>query len=209
MKFEDLIYKKCDLEHNDSISTYKNWGAQQNYKAFEVFYNFLNEVRPKRILEIGTSLGGFTQFLKYSCDRLGLDTHILTLDIQSLNWYNEITEMGIDLRIENIFLNNYEDIPQEYKDFIQSEGTTVVLCDGGNKKKEFNLLSKFLKRGDYIMGHDYAYNHQIFTERIYKKIWNWHELSERDIAQSCFENELIDYKRETFDSVVWVSKMKY
>jgi hypothetical protein len=209
MEFEDFIGKKCDLENNDSITTYKNWGAQQNYRAFEVFHNFLKEVKPKRILEIGTSLGGFTQFLKFTSDKLGLDTHILSLDITRLNWYDEITDMGIDLRIENIFMNDYQDIPQEYKDFIQGEGLTVVLCDGGDKKREFRLLSKFLKRGDLILAHDYAYNNQIFNERVYKKIWNWHEISESDIFDACKENELVDYNRETFESVVWICKKKY
>ena len=52
MEYEDKVYKKSNLEHNDSISTYDGWGAQQNPNAFEVFYNFLNEIKPLRILEI-------------------------------------------------------------------------------------------------------------------------------------------------------------
>ena len=66
MIYEDNVTKKCDLENNDSLSIYNNWAAQQNYKAFEIFYNFIRDVKPKRILEIGTSLGGFTSFLKYA-----------------------------------------------------------------------------------------------------------------------------------------------
>ena len=69
MEYEDKVYKKSNLEHNDSISTYDCWGAQQNPNAFEVFYNFLNEIKPLRILEIGTSLGGFTSFLNYATKR--------------------------------------------------------------------------------------------------------------------------------------------
>ena len=38
--------------------------CQQNHNVFEVFYNFLNETKPKQILEIGTALGGFTSFLQ-------------------------------------------------------------------------------------------------------------------------------------------------
>jgi hypothetical protein len=209
MEFEDKIFKKCNLEANDSISTYNGWGAQQNYNAFEVFYNFIKETKPKRILEIGTSNGGFTQFLKYACDRLELDTHILSLDIYEKSWYKAISESGVDLRIENIFLNNYEDVPQEYKDFIQQEGVTIILCDGGDKVREFNLLSKFLKSGDFILGHDYAFNREIFEQKIFKKVWNWHELSESDINDCSLENNLVDYNREVFESVVWICKKKY
>jgi hypothetical protein len=208
MDFKNEITKKCSLEHNDSISTYKGWGAQQNYNAFEVFYNFMKEVKPKRILEIGTSIGGFTQFLQYSLNELNLNSKILSLDIHRLKWYDEIINMGVDVRIENIFLDNFRDIPQEYKDFINEEGTTVILCDGGDKIREFNLLSNFMKKGDYILAHDYAYDKELFEKEINKKVWNWHEISETDIKEACERNNLTDFNRETFQSVVWVCKTK-
>ncbi|MDA8901331.1 hypothetical protein N9I92_00670 [bacterium] len=208
MDFKNEITKKCSLEHNDSISTYRGWGAQQNYNTFEVFYNFMKEVKPKRILEIGTSLGGLTQFLQYSSDELKLNTKILSLDIHEHSWYDDIIKMGVDLRIENIFKDGFNDIPQEYKDFINGEGITVILCDGGDKIREFNLLSNFIKKGDYILAHDYAYDKELFEREINQKIWNWHEISESDIKDSCEKNNLINYERETFQSVVWVCKIK-
>ena len=56
MIYVDNITKKSNLEENDSLCVYKNeWAAQQNFKAFETFFYFLKEVKPKRILEIGTS----------------------------------------------------------------------------------------------------------------------------------------------------------
>jgi cephalosporin hydroxylase len=208
MEFEDKIYKKCNLEHNDSISTYNGWAAQQNYNAFEVFHNFIRDVRPSKILEVGTSNGGFTQFLNYTCKRLGLDTHIISLDIHEKSWYNDLRDSGIDLRIKNVFHDQYQDIDDEYKEFIQSEGTCIVLCDGGDKMREFNLLSKFLKTGDFILGHDYAYDRDMFLNDINLKVWNWHELSESDISEACETNNLIDYNRDIFQSVVWVCKIK-
>ena len=57
---EENITRRSDLEQNDSLSAYLGDTAQQNPNAFKVFYNFISEVKPKRILEIGTSLGGFT-----------------------------------------------------------------------------------------------------------------------------------------------------
>ena len=89
MEYEDKVYKKSNLEHNDSISTYDGWGAQQNPNAFEVFYNFLNEIKPLRILEIGTSLGGFTSFLNYATKRLNIPCNILSYDIHFKDWYND------------------------------------------------------------------------------------------------------------------------
>lgn len=208
MIYEDNVTKKCDLEKNDSLSIYNNWAAQQNYKAFEIFYNFIRDVKPKRILEIGTSLGGFTSFLKYACNQLGIECDILTFDIYEKSWYNELSKMGIDVRIENIFSNEYQTLSQEVIDFIRLEGTTIVLCDGGDKVREFNILSDYLKKGDFILGHDYAVNKDTFEESINKKIWNWHELSESDIKNACDRNLLEDYNRTTFESVVWVCKIK-
>ena len=208
MNFENKIYKKCNLEHNDSISTYTGWAAQQNWKAFEIFWNFISEVKPRRILEIGTSLGGFTQFLDYCCKSMGLETDIISLDIHKHSWYSDIINENLDIRIENIFLENYQDIPQSYKDFIQNDGITIVLCDGGDKIREFNLLSKFIKSGDFILGHDYAVDRKTFDDLIDRKVWNWYELSESDILDCVEKNNLESYKPEVFSQAVWVCKIK-
>jgi hypothetical protein len=209
MIYIDKITKRSDLENNESLTTYDGeWEAQQNYKAFETFFYFLKEVRPTRILEVGTSKGGFTYFLNESCKVLNLDCHILSLDINEYPWYPKMIESGIDLRIENVFDENYTEVKDYIKDFISSEGTTVVLCDGGNKQKEIEVLSNYLKDGDFILGHDYAYDKETFTEKINGKIWNWLELTESDIKDTCLKNNLVDYRRELFESVVWVCKMK-
>jgi hypothetical protein len=209
MIYIDKITKKSNLVENESISTYDHkWSAQQNYKAFETFFYFLKEVRPKKILEIGTSIGGFISFLNHSCKILELDCHIISLDINSYPYYDELISDGIDLRIENVFSPNYDSVSEYIIDFIKSEGTTIVLCDGGDKKKEFNILSDYLKVGDFILGHDYCVNQEYFEENINKKIWNWLELTESDIQESCKRNNLVDYRQDIFQNVVWVCKMK-
>ena len=40
-------------------TTYKGLIAQQHISAFGIFLDFLTEIKPKRILEIGTGGGGF------------------------------------------------------------------------------------------------------------------------------------------------------
>jgi cephalosporin hydroxylase len=51
---------------------YKGYTAQQHYDAFDVFKPFISEIKPKRILEIGTAGGGFTLFLRDTLDEIGL-----------------------------------------------------------------------------------------------------------------------------------------
>jgi hypothetical protein len=209
MIYIDKITKKNNLKDNDSLTTYNiKWDAQQNYKAFETFFYFLKEVRPKRILEIGTAKGGFTYFLNESCHNLNLDCHIISLDINEYPWFDEIKKSGVDLRIENVFSENYEDVSDYIKEFISSEGITIVLCDGNDKKKEFELLSKYLKVGDFILAHDYSFDKEYFEKNINGEIWNWLEITESDIEVACKKNNLVDYRREIFQSVVWVCKMK-
>ena len=208
MEYEDKIYKKSSLEDNDSISVYNGWGAQQNYKIFEVLHHFLNEIKPKQILEIGTSIGGLTTYIDYVCKKLNLDTKFISYDILEYNWYQDMRNNGIDVRVENVFYDDYKGVKQEVIDFIKNDGTTLILCDGGNKIGEFNLLSDFMKSGDFIMAHDYAENDITFKNDIYMKIWNWHEISDKDIENACVRNNLRTYNKDIFDKVVWVCKIK-
>lgn len=208
MLFNKEITKKIDLNINDGLSSYMGMASQQNHHVYEVFYNFLNEIKPKRILEIGTALGGFTQFLKKVSDELQLDIDILSYDIYEMNWYKNMIELGIDVRVENVFDSNYQSVKQEVINFIQQDGVTIVLCDGGNKVGEFNILSNYIKQNDFIMAHDYIDTRENFNQNYYKKIWNWHEISEGDITNSCERNNLKSYNKETFDSVIWVCKIK-
>jgi predicted O-methyltransferase YrrM len=208
MEYQDLIFKESNLDANDSISTYNGWGAQQNPHSFEIFYNFLKDVKPSRILEIGTSLGGFTSFLKYSCNRLNIECEIITYDIYGRHEYEAMKQFGIDVRVENVFDLQYTELKQDVIDFIQKDGVTIILCDGGNKKLEFNLLSNFMKKGDFILAHDYADNKEIFDTKIFKKLWNWHEIDDNDISEACERNNLETYNKNEFDKAVWVCKIK-
>jgi hypothetical protein len=115
---------------------------------------------------------------------------------------------GIDIRIENIFSEGYSIVKEEMIDFIKEDGITIVLCDGGYKIGEFNILSKYIKSGDFIMAHDYSDNTETFNEKVYKKIWNWHEICDDDIKNACEENNLETYNKEIFDNVAWVCKKK-
>lgn len=208
MEYEDKVFKKSSLVDNDSISTYNGWGAQQNPNAFEVFYHFLNDIKPNKILEIGTSLGGFTSFLDYSTKRLNIPCHILSYDIYNKEWYDDMIKDGIDVRVENVFNNDYTQVKQEVIDFINQDGVTLILCDGGSKIHEFKLLSNYMKTGDFIMAHDYSENSETFKNNVYMKIWNWHEISDNDIQEACDKNNLITYNKDIFNTVAWVCKIK-
>jgi cephalosporin hydroxylase len=208
MDIQKNITKFTNLESDDSLSSFMGHTAQQSHNAYQIFYDFLSEIRPSRILEIGTALGGFTEFLKISVDNLKLNTHILSYDIYERPWYNEMVKKGIDVRVENIFNDDWSGVKKEVEDFIRQDGITIVLCDGGWKIGEFKIFSKQIKKGDYILAHDYSISREVYESQIKNKIWNWCEITEEDIKDSVIENNLKSYNPNTFSEAAWVCKVK-
>ena len=208
MNIQENITKFTDLTKNDSLSAFRGHTAQQSHNAYQVFYDFISEVKPVRILEIGAALGGFTEFLKIITDELNLNTKILSYDISERPWYNQMIEKGIDVRVENIFNEDWTGVKQDVVDFVQQDGLTIVLCDGGWKIGEFKIFSKLIKDNDFILAHDYSFSKEIYELEIKDKIWNWCEITESDIQESVIENNLKSYNQDKFSQSVWVCKIK-
>jgi 23S rRNA U2552 (ribose-2'-O)-methylase RlmE/FtsJ len=203
MSILDAHLKEIDLEHNNGLSSIGNHAAQQHHAAYQKFYSLLQRTKPQRILEIGTALGGFTAVLDLATKELGLNTKIRSYDISDRSWYDELRSNGVDVFVLNIFHNNYTSIDKDIIDFIQKDGVTLILCDGGYKIGEFNILSSYIKHNDIIMAHDYAPNREYFEEHMKNKIWNWHEIQDSDIIESCQKYGLVPYMREEFLNVAW------
>jgi len=179
-----------------------------NIKSY--FDKLFNELKPKQILEIGTFDGGLTLMMRDILDEINLSS--ATIRTYDLNDQKRLKSKNrnIEILTENLFSYSYSELEKEdvVKEFIQRNGRTIVLCDGGSKKNEFRLLSKFLKLDDIIMAHDYAPNENYFNENIKDKIWNWLEIQDFDINESCLTYNLKPYMEDEFRSVVWVCKIK-
>lgn len=182
--------------------------ARQHKDAYEVFEKFLASVRPARVIEIGTWKGYFTQFLKRVSDA-GPGFEIVSYDTERFEEHAQFINEGIDIRIENPFTGDYEGLKEDVIRYIHEPGITLVLCDDGNKIKEFNCVARYLKPGDYIMAHDYADTAENFKQNYLGKIWLSHEICDEDIAVTCREQNLETIKKEEFDKVVWVCKRKF
>ncbi|MFA5766397.1 MAG: CmcI family methyltransferase [Candidatus Paceibacterota bacterium] len=201
------ITKFSDMADDDHYgSEYLGYSAQQNHLAYQIFADFIEKVKPSRILEIGTGGGGFTYFLSTVIRNLGLDCQLVSYDICEHPFYTELRVKGVDIKVQNIF--DTDDCKQHIKDFVAQSGVTLVLCDGGNKKSEFTILSAIIKTGDYIMAHDYCENADKFYCDMFQKKWNWHEICDKDIEQACCDNHLIPYNKAAFDNVAWVCRTR-
>jgi len=207
------IDKSINLEANDGLCIYvdEQFGrlaCMQNNNVFDVFDTFISDIKPARVLEIGTALAGLTCYIKTLLQKYTPDSEIVSYDVLDRNWFDELREKGVNIKIEDIFSENYSVVKDNVIEFIKSPGTTVVLCDGGSKAKEFNILSNYLKKGDFILAHDYSITIDYFYENINKKLWNWCEILESDIADSVTRNNLVDYKNKLFNKAVWTCKKK-
>ena len=192
-------------------SYYKNIPLQQHPDIFNVFKSFLNDIKPKRILEIGTAEGGFTLFIRDYLNEIGLtDTTIKSFDIRNCEFHDEVRKNNIEINIENIFDADCLTLisPEKIIPYIQGDGVSLILCDGFNKKNEFNILAQFIKDGDFIMAHDYVKFWHIFIEEYMDKIWNWCEILESDVIEISKQQQLIHYNMENFEKVVWLCKQK-
>lgn len=194
---------------------YRGTTILQHADVSNKFKKLFNQVKPSQVLEIGTSYGGLTMLIRDLLNEEGLvDTDLRSYDVMDTNRYwllNDIENGAkIDFRIKNVFNHIYDDLiePEEIKSYIQRDGVTIILCDGGSKKNEFRILSRFLKPGDIIMAHDYSPSTEYFEECIKNKIWNWHEIQDSDIEESVKNYNLEPYMQEEFQKVVWVCKIK-
>jgi predicted O-methyltransferase YrrM len=185
----------------------------QHTSVREKFIKLITSIKPVKILEIGTSSGGLTLMLRDILDTNGLEsTRLISYDINDPVYLRRHVDKGrnIELKVENVFNHQYDKLEngKEIIDIITSDGTTLVLCDGGSKKNEFRILSDYLKIGDVIMAHDYAPNQTYFQEHINNKIWDWMEIQDSDIDDSCQRNNLTPFMEQDFRDIVWACKIK-
>lgn len=158
------------------------------------------------IIELGTSFGGLTYILDDIVKENELNHNIHTFDIGYKNYVDaQLKERGCYYHI----LDERDEI---YKttviDLLKSNNKVLLLCDGGNKKEEFNRYSEFIKSGDIIMAHDYAHDSFIFENEIKNNYWNWFELCFEDIKSSVTLYDLVEYEKINFKYAVWACYIK-
>jgi len=196
---------------------YKGTTTLQHEKIEEKLEKLFYLAKPSQVLEIGTSYGGLSLMIRDTLDKVGLQSsRFRTYDVMETNrhWLEEAIKSGedIDFRIKNVFNQPYSDLLEEHveeiREYIQRDGITIVMCDGGSKRNEVNILSPFLKSGDVIMAHDYSPNSEYFETHINGKVWNWHEIEDAHIQDVVDKYSLEPYLQEDFQEVVWVCKKK-
>jgi hypothetical protein len=196
-------------------ANYKGLSIEQNPNIIDVFNTLISDYKPLRILEIGTFHGGLTLILRDLLDINQLyNSDVLTYDVNTPSFMLQIIgDKKITSKTKNLFSHTYLEFNstesrQELYNYINQDGRTIVLCDGGSKKNEFNLISGLLKIGDIIMAHDYSPNPEYFDSKIKNKYWNWLEIQDSDINNCCIQHNLKPLMFDEFIRVAWVCKIK-
>jgi cephalosporin hydroxylase len=187
--------------------------GQQHRNFLSVFEKFFSQVKPTNIVEIGTGHGGAAMALYNDVlKKLNYQFSYTTYDIINLGQYQQLRDSGINVRCCNLFSDDYGSIRasnyEEIKNAIQSPGTTVLMCDGGNKINEVNLLADLLKPGDFIMAHDYSESKEYFEKYITPNEWLWCEITFADVKEALDRNKCEPYMQDEFQSVVWMCRRK-
>lgn len=188
----------------------------QHRDSPKVFSELLELVRPARILEIGTFHGGLTLLLRDILDEIGLvDNIIRTYDIHEQEFLKPLViDRKVEVVTKNLFNNDYsdwntDDDKNEIDSLIRQDGVSLVLCDGGCKKCEFNLLAPLLKKDDIIMAHDYAPDNEYFEKYMKDKIWNWHEIQDSDIIDISENCKIQSFYQEMLQNIAWCCRRRY
>ena len=173
---------------NSKNYNYEVFGAElcQNALAIQFLSRILEELRPTVIIEIGTYTGGLSILFGQYGFLKKIPVH--TFDIVDKRQNAEIFEkLGINFHLQDCFSETGLNF---IKSLIQNNQRVLLFCDGGDKIKEFNTFSDFIKDGDIICCHDFALNENFFKNEIYLKWWGWHEISLKDIEGAINKNNL-------------------
>lgn len=189
------------IQHGNSginIFKYKGQKAIQVVgveKAFDKLEEYVKNNPITLIIELGSDYGGLTNLL--ADHKISNAAKIHTFDINASQFKSFNSKITFHHK-------SFDSAHNFIVSLIQSNNRIILLCDGGNKQKEFQTYCKYLKKEDIIMAHDYISNKIEFNSKYFSKIWNWQEFEDSFI--SC--NDILPILEDEFKKYVWFIGIK-
>lgn len=179
-------------------STICGHGLSQNYLAYGVWNYIILTEKPDVVLEIGTSVGGFSCLLGKTCQ--ALEIPFVTYDIRSIENQN-FESHGVLSRCLDVFSDDgIKEIERALGASLGSKA--ILLCDGGNKIREFNTFASMISSGSIIAAHDFIDGDNGILS------WAWSEVNIPAISKSVDDNQLVRYKPEWLTNAAWLAYKK-
>lgn len=139
----------------------------QNRYAISVWSYFLEVFPVNTIIEIGSHDGGMTSCLGIAMHNYG--GRVFAFDVGYPP--ERITNFWAHLPISFYHLDVFSDEGMDkIRNLMATRGPLLLLCDGGNKPKEFKTFAASLKPEDTIAAHDFAHD----------PAWPWGEITLED-----------------------------
>jgi hypothetical protein len=167
----------------------------QNRYAIPAWSYLFEQVPPKIIVEIGTSVGGMTCLLAIAAREYEATMH--TFDISptmSEKTLETLRRVGGDC----VKINVIDVLDAKGSSLINAilrlPGQSILLCDGGNKVLEFRTFAKSLKPGDVIAAHDFGA----------KEAWPWQEVRLEDVIEVMGQEDIVPFMEDVFANTGWL-----
>lgn len=205
---------------------------QQTPNAVLSINRLLNSNNFKRIIEIGTFDAGLSTFLALYCflsrqmpnentqvsykirtsARQPRDFYTFDIAIKDESMTKFVQQIGGKTIIQNVF---EEPCVSGLKCIIATEGQTLLICDGGCKKKEIDVYGSALKKGDIVLVHDYSKDDETYENIQKRGIWHawetkWESKTPDDngIKDICEKHKIKQIHADEFDDSVWFCGQK-
>jgi hypothetical protein len=167
---------------------------QQRPDIETYFDRLFDHYLPAIIIELGTGDGEFTNIL-FSLMKNRTDQ----FNIHSFDLYRDKAPNAPGCYHKMDIFKNEDFIAN----IIHKPVSILLLCDNGDKIREVTMFAKYLKRGDVIMAHDYAYDRESFNRLKY---WRTCEITFADIKDSV--QGFRPYHQELMIQAGWLSLIK-
>lgn len=200
-KRQRLRGKPFPLYQTDGNSTKSMGFAMSQNRLAVPTWSYAMEIAPPRtIIEIGHAGGGFTTAIALHARTISARFRSYDLcDVDER--YEQIAKaLGVVFRKGDVWAHE-----EEIAFSIQCPGTTFVLCDGGDKRRELATFAKYLKPGDVIAAHDYDAAHEIDPGiPSLERPWPWSEIRPGDVAEVVERCGLEPWLQASFDLAGWL-----
>jgi hypothetical protein len=200
MKSDEMLQFAHPYPHNQEFA-YKGSHCSQRIDvipALDRLYDYLekNNRLPVNIVELGSLHTGLTKI--FSDHDLSNDSSILSIDIHRYEHYQPINK--VDYVVGDMW---NPDLYQKIIDKIQEKKTCLLFCDGGDKIREFNTFSQYLKSGDIILAHDYAPDKAKFFQEIGESYWRCIECYDSAIDDAVKNHSLKPLSELNMHRAMW------
>lgn len=176
---------------------HKGIRSSQHKKASSVFNKTILK-KFSRIIELGSGKGAFTMLLsKSGSDVIGYESS------------KEFFQASPIPKNVKVIFKDYNKEEISIKKQIQKKGKTLLLLDGGQKINDFHKFSKYLKKDDVIMIHDYGDDAETFRRKAEAINWLWgQEVKLKNIQPTIESIGLKKWEFDRFSTILWGAFIK-